>query len=216
MPRVNATQAAQLAEQVREFTLRADQFELEAIRIEGVVGQLRPQAREIGLNVEKARSQIELLNNAREELRERQQASQLDAQNAHENAQQTQSRITAAVEDYRSYRQNEARPANEKTLSLTRAALSSLRDARDAIKQVAALTKADATQMLADSLSRQAAGYREESLLYQSLLEARVRGDWDSMIQESDQSAAQLESDAAQAFRDAASALRSARIRGAA
>ena len=214
MPRVSAQEAAELAKQVREFSLRADQYELEAMRIEGVVGQLRPGAREVSLNVEKARSQIELLNKATQELRDRADASQQDAQQARQKAQQAKQRIDDALSSYQSFRDNEVESANESATSLVRSAISALRDANKAVKQAASLSKSDAQQMLAEFSMRQAGGEREEAMLYMALKDAKLSGDWDAKIEAANQKADELEQAGRQAYIDSAASLRSARIRG--
>lgn len=215
MPRLNAAEAAKLAERVREHTLRADQFELEAIRVEGVVGQLKPGAREINLNVEKARSQIELLQKAVEELRERETSSRSDAQQAQQNADAAAKRIADAVSDYDQFRDSEVASANEKAISTTRSAISALRDASNATKKVAQMTKSSAQQTLAECFSRQAGGFAEAALLYQSLKEAGLSGNWDSKIQAATDAQEEAKTSAQQAYQDAASSLRSARATGA-
>lgn len=216
MSRVSAQEAAELAAQVREFTLRSDQYDLEAQRIEGVVGQLRPGAREVSLNVEKARSQIELLDKAVAELRERAQSSENDAQQARSNARDAAQRINDAIDRYQSLRDNEVSAANERAISLVRGAINALRDARDAVKQSASLDKADAQQMLAELTLRQAGGEREEALLYQSLVDAKINGDWQSYIENAQQQVQELTQAANQAYLDAAASLRGARVRGSA
>ncbi len=214
MPRVSAAEAAQIVVRVREHTLRADNYELEAIRIEGVVGQLRPGAREIGLNVEKATSQIALLEDARDELREREASSQADARLANDAADAATARLTQAVADYAQFRDTQVNDANEKAIALTRASISALRDANKAIKQIASLTKASAQQTLAECYSRQATGHAEAALLYHALAEAGIPGDWAAMAQAARDQQAQAKESANDAFQSAASALRSARVRG--
>lgn len=214
MPRVSATQAAQIVERVREHTLRADQFELEAIRNEGVVGQLRPGAREISLNVEKATSQIALLDDARDELNQRQTSSRTDAEQARDSASAATNRINDAVADYAQFRENEVNSANEKVISLTRASISALRDANRATKQISSLTKASALQTLAECYSRQAGGYAEAAILYHALEEAGIPGNWSSSTQAAVDAQSQAHQAANEAFQGAASALRGARIRG--
>ncbi|MBM91827.1 MAG: hypothetical protein CMJ35_09485 [Phycisphaerae bacterium] len=214
MPRVSAQEAAELAKQVREYSLRADQYELEAMRIEGIVDQLRPGAREVSLNVEKARSQIELLGKATQELRDRAAASQNDARQALDNAEQAKQRITEALSAYQSFRDNEVQDASDEAISLVRGAITALRDANDAVKQVAALSKADAQQMLAEFAMRQAAGEREEAMLYMAIKDAKLAGNWDTLIDAANQKADELEEMGRQAFIDSASSLRSAHVRG--
>ena len=215
MPRVSATEAARIAERVREHTLRADQFELEAIRNEGVVGQLRPGAREVQLNVEKANSQIALLESARNELNERSTLSKQDAQEAANATAESTKRIQDAANDYAQYRSSEVESANQKAISTTRASISALRDANSKLKDVSSLTKASAQQTLAECYSRQAIGFGEEAILYHALDEAGIPGDWTSK----EQAALEAQTEALEASHDAyqgaASALRGARrIRG--
>ena len=214
MPRVSAAEAAQIVVRVREHTLRADNYELEAIRIEGVVGQLRPGAREISLNVEKATSQIALLEDARNELAEREASSKADAQLANDAASAATERLEKAVADYAQFRDTQVNDANEKAISLTRASISALRDANKTIKQVASLTKASAQQTLAECYARQAAGYAEAAILYHALEEAGIPGNWTAKAQEARDEQARAKEAANDAFQGAASALRSARVRG--
>lgn len=214
MPRVSAAEAAEIVVRVREHTLRADNFELEANRLEGIVGQLRPGAREIDLNVSKAQAQIELLNTAREELKERERSSLADAQQAAQAADAAASAIAQAVKDYAAFRSSEVRDANDTAISLARAAAGALRDAKGPIKQVASLTKASIQQTLAECNDRQAAGYREAAILYNALAESGLAGDWLAKARAATD--AQQESDQAtkDAYQAAAAALRGARIRG--
>lgn len=216
IPRVTAREGANLAEQVREFTLRADQFDLEATRIEGIVDQLRPGAREATLNVGKARSQIELLEKAIDELRERARNSQADATVARDNASAALQRIRDAVSAYQSHRDDTVESAHEQALSLIRGAINASRDARDAVKTVAAINKADAQQMLAEFQMRQATGECEEAMLYQALKEAGVPGSWESPMNDANAKADEILAEARQSYLDAAGTLRSTRATGSA
>lgn len=214
IPRVSATEGAELAAQAREFTLRADQFDFEATRIEGIVAQLRPGAREVSLNVEKARAQIALLGDAIDELRERARQSQNDAAEARTNANEALSRITDAVADYQSHRDGQVESTNDRAISLIRAAISASREARDAVKTVATINKSDAQQTLAEFQMRRANGEREEAMLYLALIEAGVPGDWQASMDSASTSADELEAEAKQSYQDAASSLRAIRANG--
>lgn len=214
IPRVNAQEGAVLAEQVREYTLRADQFDLEATRIEGLVEQLRPSAREATLNVGKASAQIELLEKAIREMRERARNSQSDADEARANADAALDRIKAAVSAYQSHRDGAVQDAHDEAMSLIRAAINASRDAKDAVRSVAAINKADAQQMLAEFQSRQAYGEREEAMLYQSLLEAGIPGSWESAMNSANSQADEIAAESQQSYQDAAGTLRSARAQG--
>lgn len=214
MPRVSAQQAAEIVVRVREHTLRADGYELEAIRIEGVVGQLRPGAREISLNVDKAASQVELLIEARDELHQREVASRSDAKQANDAAAAAAKRIDQAVNEYADFRDSDVISANEKAISLGRSASSALRDANRATKQIASLTKASVQQTLAECYSRQATGYAESAILFNALDEAGLSGNWGSQAQTALGFEIEAQDAANEAFQGAASALRGARIRG--
>lgn len=214
MPRVSATQAAQIVQRVREHTLRADQFELEAIRNDGIVGQLRPGAREISLNVDKATSQIALLQDARKELKAREASSKEDATQARNAAAQATKRIQDAVADYDEFRKDEVDAANEAAISMARAAISALRDADGPIKQIASLTKSSIEQTLAECHARQAAGFAEAAILYNALIEAKIDGQWSNLAQEALESQAESKAAANEAYQSAATSLRRAGIRG--
>lgn len=214
IPRGTAQEGAKLAEQVREYTLRADQYDLEATRIEGIVAQLRPGAQEVQLNVEKADAQIKLLGEAIDELRDRATKSQSDAAEARTNANSALQRIQNTVSEYQTLRDDEVESANAKATSLSRAAINASRDARDAVKSVAAINKADAQQTLAGILMRQANGEREEAMLYQALSEAGVPGSWDTAMSDANTRADELEEEAKQSYISSASALRSVRASG--
>ncbi len=214
IPRVSATEGAKIAEQVREFTLRADQYNLEATRLEGIVAQLRPGANEVSLNVEKARAQIKLLGEAIDELRERAAQSQSDAAEARTNANNALTRINNAVAEYQSLRDDEVDAANSNAISLIRAAIRASGDARDAVKTVATINKADALQSLAEMLMRQSNGEREEGMLYQSLHEANVPGSWEGAMNDANAKADELLAEAQQSYLDAANAMRSVRATG--
>lgn len=214
MPKVSAAQAAEIVVGVREHTLRADNFELEANRLEGIVGQLRPGAREISLNVDKASAQIKLLEQAKEELRQRESSSRTDAQQATDAADKAAQAIDKAVKEYINFRDSEVIDAHDTTISLARNATSALRDAKGPTKQIASLTKGSIQQTLAQCHARQAAGYREAAILFNALAESGLPGDWLAQAQKA--SEAQQESVEAtnDAYQSAASALRGARIRG--
>jgi hypothetical protein len=214
MPRVSATKAAQIVQRVREHTLKADNYELEAIRIEGVVGQLRPGAKEIGLNVDKATSQIELLQNALIEIDQRKQSSKADQTQSTNDAAKALASLKAAVNDYATFRDTQVQQASDQAIALTKSAIAALRDANKAVKQVATLTKASAQQSLAETYARQAIGHAEAQLLYQSLIEANIPGDWAAPEQKTRAQQLQARQDANDAYISAAASLRRAGTQG--
>lgn len=214
MTSVSATQAAKLAERVREHSLRADGYELESVRIQGAVGQLLPGAHEIELQVKKAMDQISLLNLSIEELDQRVRDSKTDSAQARANAEVAQSKLTELVHSLEGFRQDTSIPANEKAISLIRKSLSSSRDATKTAKASGAIAKASANEALARAYSRQSRGEAEMVSLYQSILSAGIPGGWQSKLDSHTTTRDELIESSKQAFQSAASALRSARARG--
>ena len=214
MTGVSATQAAQLAERVREHSLRADSYELESVRIQGHVGQLLPGAHEIELQVQKAKDQIELLELSIDELDQRVRDSKADSAQARANAQQAQTSLNELVGTLENYRRDTVDPATQKVLSLIRQSLTASRDARDSSKVSGSIAKASAQEQLARTMSRAARGEADMVSLYQSIQASGIPGDWQSKIDGHTQTMDDLYEQSRQAFQDGASALRSVRARG--
>lgn len=214
MTGVSATEAAELAARVREHSLRADTYELEAERIRGRVGQLLPGAHEVELQVKKANDQIALLNLSLDELDQRVRDSKEDSAQARSNAQQAQSSLTKLVDELEQYRANIAEPASEKVFSLIRQSLSASRDARSSSKTSGAIAISTAQEHLGRATMRLARGEAEMVSLYRSIHAAGIPGEWQSKIDSHSERHAELFEQAQQAFQDAASAIRSVRARG--
>jgi len=214
MTSVSATQAAKLAERVREHSLRADNFELESVRLQGRLGQLLPGAHEIELQVKKAKDQIDLLNLSIDELDQRVRDAKEDSAQARANAQQAQTALTELVNQLEDYRANTVSPATQKVISLLRQSLTAARNAKDTAKSSGAIAKASANEHLARTLSRQARGHADMVSLYLSIIDSGVTGDWNSKLEEHTTRRDELIEESNQAFQSAASALRSARARG--
>ncbi|MCA9303079.1 MAG: hypothetical protein KC996_03050 [Phycisphaerales bacterium] len=214
IPDVSATEGARRAERVREHTLRGDQYGLEAVRIQGRVDQLRPEAEEYVLNVKKAEEQIRLLEEARAELQDRERSSEADAAEARAKAKAAQDAILKLADEYESFRSGEVDSANNRAISLARAAAGATRDANNAAASVGALTKASAQQLLAECLSRKSDGHAEASILHNAIAEAGLPGDWASKAGSENELAESTREEMKQAYQAAASALRAARARG--
>lgn len=214
MTSVSATKAAQLAERVREHTLRGDSFELESIRIQGRVGQLLPGAHEVELQVKKAMDQIALLKLSIDEIDQRVRDSKTDSAQARANAESAKSKLTELVQNLESYRTETVIPASEKVVSLIRQSLTASRGATNTAKSSGAIAKASAQEQLARALAQQARGEAEMVSLYQSIISSGIGGDWQSKLDSHTATMNGLTEESKQAFQDAASALRSARIRG--
>jgi hypothetical protein len=214
IPNVSATEGAVLAERVREHTLRGDQYGLEAVRVQGRVEQLRPTAEEYALNVGKAQSQIELLDKSREELQERERSSMADAAEARAMAQSASDSIVRLANELADYRSSEVQSANAKATTLAQGAISATRDSKKATASIASLTKASASQILAECLGRVANGHAEAAIIYNAIAEAGVPGDWAARIEQEHQQQSTALEDSQRAYQDAASALRGARLRG--
>lgn len=214
MTSVSATRAAQLAEQVREHSLRGDGYELESVRLQGRVGQLLPGSHEVELQVKKATDQIALLELSIGELEQRVRDSKADSALARANAQQAQTKLVDLVKELEDYRQNTAKPASQKVFSLIRQSLAASRDAKKTAKVSGAIAKASANEHLGRALSRLARGEAEMASLYQSIQESGIPGDWDSALQDHATARDGYYEESRQAFQSGASALRSTRIRG--
>jgi cell division protein FtsB len=214
MTSVSATQAAQLAERVREHSLRADGFELESTRIQGIVGQLLPGAHEVELQVKKARNQIDLLQLSIDELEQRVRDSKADSAQARANAEQARSAITSLIQELEDYRESTVIPANESVISVIRQSIRAAGGASDTAKTSGAIAKASGQEQLARALSRQARGEAEMAMLYQSIMESGISGSWESSMQSHAARRDELYAESKQSFQDAASSLRRVRVRG--
>ena len=214
MTSVSATKAAQLAERVREHTLRGDSYELESIRIQGRVGQLLPGAHEVELQVKKAMDQIELLELSIDELDQRVRDSKTDSAQARANAEAAKAKLSELVRELESYRTDTVIPASDKVISLIRQSLSASRNASSTAKASGAIAKASAQEHLARALAQQARGEAEMVSLYQSIISSGISGDWQSKLDSHTGAFNNLTEESKQAFQDAASALRSGRFRG--
>lgn len=214
MRSLSATESAQLAERVREHTLRADALELESIRIAGIVGQKRPAAKEIELQVLMAQNQIKLLESSIDELETRVRDAQQDAREAREDAAQALASIKSLVEDAEDYNESTVMPANESVIRTIRDAASTARQARASSKVSGAHALSSAQQMLARSYSRQSRGEALLTGLYRALSASGIPGDWDTPAQSHDERAQELRQSANESFQDAAGSLRRGRSPG--
>lgn len=214
IPDVSATEGARLAERVREHTLRGDQYGLEAVRVQGRVDQLRPEAEEYVLNVRKAEEQIRLLEEARKELMQREESSEADAAEARAKAKAARDAIVQLAEEYEQFRSNEVDSINNQAISLARGASSAARDANKATAAIGSMTKASAQQLLAECLGRKADGHAEASIIYNTIAEAGIPGNWSSKVESELELAESTREEMRQAYQAAASAMRGARARG--
>ena len=216
MTGVNAQRAAELAAEAREHTLRADQLELEAVRIDGRIGQLRPTAAEIDLNNQKARSQVQQLVRSQEELRERTRAAQEDAAEARAAAAEARDRLAALARDLAEHREQAVAPASDRVHSTLSQAEAALRDARGATQSSATVTRAMVHETAGSAWARRAAGHLQAARVYESLQDAGVPGPHAQNAQNEREAAAAAQEQADEAYAAAADALRSVRARGAA
>ncbi len=214
MTSVSATQAAQLAQRVREHSLRADGYELESTRIQGLVGQLLPGAHEVELQVKKAKDQIELLQLSIDELDQRVRDSKTDSAKARADAEQARTAITSLVQELEDFRESTVIPANEQVISTIRQSIRAAGGATDTAKTSGSIAKASGQEQLARALSRQARGEAEMALLYQSIMESGLPGSWSSSAESHATRSEELYNESKQSFQDAASSLRRVRVRG--
>lgn len=214
MASVNAQGAAELAVEAREHTLRADQADLEAMRIEGRVGQLRPSAAEIGLNVQKAEAQISLLQSSQEELNARTRAAQTDAAEARAAAASARDRLSALSDELASFRGSEVADLTDRVTGLLSQAQSDLRDVRGVNQSSAAVTRASVLEAAGSVWARRAAGHTYAASLFEELAAAGTPGPHAERARAEREAAAEAVAKSVESYRGAADALRSVRSRG--
>lgn len=214
MSGVSAQEAAELAVEAREFYLRADQLGLEAVRLEGVVGQLRPTAAEIGLNVAKAVAQIEGLERSQEELRERERVAESDAAALRKAADEAQNRLIRLASELVEFRDGEVASESEAIAALLGQAERAVRDAGGVLKASAAATRSAIEGTRASMLTRRATGHDEAAAIYEALADAGIPGDHARNAEAERAASAEAKAAAQEAYRAAASALRQIRTTG--
>lgn len=214
MAGVNAQRSAELAAEAREHTLRADQFDLEADRIEGRIGQLRPSAAEIALNVEKANAQIQQLLNAQRELQARGRAAQTDAAETRAAVAQARDRIAALARELAEFRDGEVTQRFDRITGLLSQAQSALREAGSLVPASASVTGATIAEVSGSAWNSRAAGHLEAATIFESLAAAGIPGPWASHAERERGAAAEATANAAEAYQNAARALRAVRAAG--
>jgi len=211
---VSAQRAAELAADAREYTLRADNYDLEADRISGRVGQLRPTAAEIALNAGNAASQIAMLENSQREATERARASQQDASEARAAAAGARDRLVSLAGEFRNFRADTIENGTNKITRLLGAADSDLRPANQSLKINAAATRASIKEALGSAWTRRANGHADAAAIYESLADAGIPGEFARLAEESRVAMDEAMTNSNEAFASAARALRSIRVNG--
>lgn len=214
IPSVNAQQAADIAAEVREFTLRADQLDFEATRLQGRVGQLRPTAAEIGLNVGKAQAQIDLLESSQRELRTRLQSAQQDAAEARSAASKARDRLTALAAELAEFREREVAARASRAEALIGQAQAALRDAGPILASSVSLTRVSMQELIGSAKAQRAAGHLHAAEIYAALADAGVPGPHAENARQAREDAAQAKAEAREAYAAAADALRGLRAKG--
>lgn len=211
---VSAQRAAELAADAREFTLRADQYDLEADRIMGRVGQLRPTAAEISLNATNAASQIAMLERSKNEASERARASQQDAAEVRASAETARARLMSLAGAFREFREGTIGRETDQIVRLLNDAERDLSPARQSLKTSAEATRSSINEALGAAWSRRATGHADAAAIFQSLADAGVSSEFASLAQEARAAMDESLDSSAQAFAAAARALRNIRVSG--
>ncbi len=211
---VSAQRAAELAADAREFTLRADQHDLEADRIMGRVGQLKPSAAEISLNATNAANQIAMLERSKGEANERARASQEDASKARAAAASARDRLAGLANEYQDYRTGEIARMSGQVTGLLNRANTDLNQARDALKNTAEATRSSVKEALGSAWSRRATGHADAAAIFQSLADAGVPGGFAALAEQARADTDESLESSKRAFADAARALRQIRVSG--
>jgi len=214
--RKSATEAAAMAEGIREHTRRADRYEFEAQRLRIRADQLRPDGAEKDARIAQIEEQLALVEEARRGVTDRTQASERARTEALENAARSRGQIVEqldALEAFISGDLEESRARAEREL---RQAASTAGKAGQQAQDSASLVRAAAGQRLGETFASVAA------------LHASVAGELESMVERGlDEDGAmarlaathrEMEAEAREAstsaFADAASNLRRVRVRG--
>ncbi|MEZ6241783.1 MAG: hypothetical protein R3B57_01945 [Phycisphaerales bacterium] len=212
----SATEAAQMAESIREHTRRADRYEFEAQRVKIRADQLRPDAVEKAARIEQIEEQLALVEEARRGVVDQTQASKRYEADALKSAGESRTRIIEQLDALESFIGGDLEDARAKTERELRQATSTASKAGQITQDSSSLVRASVSQRLGE--------------MFESIanLHASVAGELEYMIErglDEDGAMARLaaghrekEAEAREgaksAYADAATALRRVRVRG--
>jgi len=212
--RVSAAEAAALAEQIREFTLRADEFDRRASELTTARDQITPEAREASLNVEKIEMQLQLLDRQRAEAQAREQRAQEDAGSARAAADTVASELRNQAAELTAYVEGELMPAYDSVNSEISAAQQSTQQGRTVTRESSGLTTAALLQARGILENRRAAALEEVARVFEGIAASGVTPDAAQTAETLHNRALEAHESASAAFTSAASSLRGVRLVG--
>ncbi|MFT5423593.1 MAG: chromosome segregation ATPase [Phycisphaerales bacterium] len=214
LSQVSASEAATLAERIREFTLRADELDRHASERQTARDQITPEAREASLNVEKIEMQLQLLDRQRAEAQAREQQAQEDARSARAAADTVASELRNLAAELTAFVDGDLMSAHDSVDSEISASQRSTQQGRTVTRQSSALTSAAALQARGILENRRASALEEVARVYQSIAASGVMPTATESVESFHTRALEAHEAASQAFTSAASALRGVRLVG--
>lgn len=214
MSRASSARGVELAPQVRDLLLRADQLELDARRVETTRDQYQPYATEIDLNIERVNKQRELLTRSRTEANARARDAEADETRLRAAARQAAETLTEQVSELERFRQNDAEQAFNKATSLARSAGSSARGASDVARESGNVTGAIANQALGLLELRRAQMHLDAANLFDSLSVLGLGNQYANLRDQAQSDAETAHQDGVSALENAVSAMRRIRVTG--
>lgn len=214
LSQVSASEAATLAERIREFTLRADAFDRQASELQTARDQITPEAREAALNVEKIETQLRLLDRQRAEAQARAQRAQEDASSARAAADTVASELRNQAAELTAFIDDELMTAYDGVNAQITASQQSTQRGRTVTRESSALTSAAVLQARGILENRRASSLQEAARAYRSIAASGVMPDAAETADALHARAVDAHEAASAAFTSAASALRSVRLVG--
>ena len=213
--RAAPTEMPALAERVREHSRRADSYEFQAQRLRTRLGQIEPDAQEKARHIERLQTQMNLLEESRQQIAERERTSADDAAAARRAAGKSEASLLEQGGALNDFVENDLGELASSTERHLRNAITNAGKASDSAKDSASLAKASAQHRLGDLHSSVAAAHESLSDLFLHLgtlsLENAAR--FTELGEARAASGAEAREAAAEAYSGAARSLRAVRVR---
>lgn len=206
--RVSASEAATLAEQIREFTLRADALDRRASELQTTRDQITPEAREAGLNVAKIELQLELLDRQRAEAQAREQRAQEDVRSARSAADSTASELRNQAAELLSFVDGELMTAIDGVSTQISGSQQATQNGQTITRESSQLTSAAALQARGILENRRSAALEEVSRVFVNIAAVGVMPNAAETAETLHTRAVEAHETASEAFTSAASSLR--------
>ncbi|MFG0306930.1 MAG: hypothetical protein ACF8Q5_12035 [Phycisphaerales bacterium JB040] len=212
LSRVSASEAATLAERIREFTLRADELERRASELTTTRDQITPEAREASLNVEKIETQLRLLDRQRAEAQAREQAAREDAETARRSAEAVKTELLNLARELTAFVEGELTAGFQQVISEINASQQAVRAASDIARNSASLHLGVSNQAKGIILSRESDALAQASGAFRTIAAAGPVPSAEQTADDLLQRARDAHTAACEAFAAGASNLNSVRL----